>query len=217
MIGRTLAHYRIVRKLGSGGMGDVYLAEDTVLGRSIALKVLTSDAEHLPDVTRRFIEEARAASALNHPNIATIHDFVEAEGLRFIVMEYVEGATLKQQVRTGALDLSSIVGLGCQIADALQAAHASGIIHRDIKPSNIMVTPQARAKVLDFGIAKRVYTQSDDLTREATNAAVMLGTCAAMSPAKSRRWAVGSRRAQTFSALVSCSTKWLRAVAVLWG
>jgi serine/threonine protein kinase len=163
-------------------MGEVFLAEDAVLGRSIALKVLISDAKHLPDVTRRFIEEARAASALNHPNIATIHDLGEAEGLRFIVMEYVEGATLKQQLSTGPLDSSSIVALGCQIADALEAAHASGIIHRDIKPSNIMITPQARAKVLDFGIAKRIYAQADELTREATSAALVLGTVPYMSP-----------------------------------
>jgi predicted ATPase/tRNA A-37 threonylcarbamoyl transferase component Bud32/Tfp pilus assembly protein PilF len=183
VIGRTLAHYRIVRKLGSGGMGDVYLAEDTVLGRSIALKVLTSDAGHVPDGMRRFTEEARAASALNHPNIATIHELGEADGLRFIVMEYVQGATLKQKVSTGPLDPSSIAALGCQIADALQAAHESGIIHRDIKPSNIMITPQARAKVLDFGIAKRVpRAQSDDLTCEATDVNLMIGTVPYMSP-----------------------------------
>jgi predicted ATPase/Tfp pilus assembly protein PilF len=174
-------------------MGEVYLAEDTVLGRSVALKVLSSTAG-VPDGTRRFVEEARAASALNHPNIATIHELGESEGLRFIVMEYVEGATLKQRVSAGPLDWSTVVALGYQIADALQAAHASGIIHRDIKSSNIIVTPHERAKVLDFGIAKRAASvQPDDPTCEATQFGLVMGTANYMSPEQALGGVVDAR------------------------
>jgi len=185
LIGRTLAHYRVVRKLGSGAMGEVYLAQDTVLGRSVALKVLPSETSIIPDRMRRFIEEAKAASALNHPNIATIHELREAGGVHFIVMEYIEGGTLKAKVSRGPLDASEIIKLATQIAQALDAAHSIGIIHRDVKSSNIMITPRGHAKVLDFGLAKRTTLHeppSRDSTREATQSAVVMGTVPYMSP-----------------------------------
>jgi predicted ATPase len=185
LIGRTLAHYRVQRKLGSGAMGEVYLAEDPVLGRSVALKVLPSETSVTPDRMRRFIEEAKAASALNHPNIATVHELREADGVHFIVMEYVEGGTLKAKVARGPLNSSEIIKLATQIAQALDAAHSIGIIHRDVKSSNIMITPRGHAKVLDFGLAKRTTFHeplTHDLTRDATEPSVVMGTVPYMSP-----------------------------------
>jgi predicted ATPase/Tfp pilus assembly protein PilF len=184
VIGRTLAHYQIVRKLGSGGMGDVYLAADTILGRSIALKVLSAEAGQRTDAMRRLVEEARAASALNHPNIATIHELAESDGIQFMVMEYVEGVTLKDKINDGPLEMRMIVAVGCQIADALHAAHTGGIIHRDIKSSNIMITPDGRAKILDFGVATRApaLQPHDAPTCEATRLGLMIGTAPYMSP-----------------------------------
>jgi len=163
----------------------VYLAQDTVLGRSVALKVLPAETSVIPDQMRRFIEEAKSASALNHPNIATIHELREADGVHFIVMEYVEGGTLKAKVARGPLDASEIMKLATQIAQALDAAHSIGIIHRDVKSANIMITPRGHAKVLDFGLAKRttlLEPPGRDSTREATQSAVVMGTIPYMSP-----------------------------------
>ena len=185
LTGQRLAHYRILRKLGSGGMGDVYLAEDTVLGRSIALKVLPSDTGGVPDRMRRFVEEAKAASTLNHPHIATIHELRECDGIHFIVMEYVEGQTLKAKLANGPLAPSEMVKLATQIAEALDAAHTAGIIHRDIKSANIMITRRGHAKVLDFGLAKRTplhSSETDASTREATQSPAIMGTVPYMSP-----------------------------------
>ena len=156
VIGRTLGHYTVVRKLGAGGMGEVYLAHDTILGRSVALKVLPSTNSIPSDRIQRFVREARAASVLNHPNIATIHELGEADDLRFIVMQHVVGETLKAKLAGGPLRPPDVVSIGAQIADALEVAHGNRIIHRDIKPSNIIITPSGQAVVLDFGIAKRV-------------------------------------------------------------
>ena len=158
MIGQTLTHYRIVSLLGKGGMGDVYLGEDTTLGRKVALKLLpaafTSDRERL----RRFEQEARAVSALNHPNIITIHEIgqvhTEAGGMRYLVTEYIEGETLRQWTEREPLILSRALDIAVQVASALAAAHAAGITHRDIKPENVMVRPDGLVKVLDFGLAK---------------------------------------------------------------
>ena len=154
MIGRTLAHFRILETLGSGGMGDVYLAEDTRLGRRVAVKVLPSGFESDPERIRRFVREAQAASALNHPNVATIYEICEADGIHCIAMEYVNGQTLGAKIGEVPLRVGEVLDIASQIADALDAAHAHGITHRDIKPGNIMVTPRGQIKVLDFGLAK---------------------------------------------------------------
>jgi serine/threonine protein kinase len=201
MIGKTLAHYEITSQLGKGGMGEVYQAKDQKLGRDVAIKVLPEEFAKDADRVARFQREAKLLASLNHPNIAAIYGLEESEGTNFLVMELVEGQTLDERIKAGAIPVEEALKLGLQIAEALEAAHEKGVIHRDLKPANIKITPDGKVKVLDFGLAKAFAGEQADLnlsnsptlSQAATMQGVILGTAAYMSPEQARGKEVDKR------------------------
>jgi serine/threonine protein kinase len=202
MVGKVLAQYQISEKLGEGGMGVVWKARDTHLDRFVALKTLSAEKLTDPERKRRFVQEAKAASALNHPNIVHIYDIAEADGVQFIAMEYVPGKTLDQLIGRKGLRLNEALKYAVQIADALARAHAAGIVHRDLKPSNLMIDDHGLVKVLDFGLAKLAETATGEFgetvtvrapERPSTEEGTIFGTTAYMSPEQAEGKAVDTR------------------------
>ncbi len=202
MENEKISHYRILEKLGAGGMGVVYLAEDTKLGRKVALKILGEEYTTNRDRLNRFEQEACAASALNHPNILTIHEVGSDDGKHFIATEYIDGITLRRKVSGTPMDVAEILDIAVQVASALEEAHAAGIIHRDIKPDNIMIRRNGYVKVLDFGLAKLTESSIDRSSSDGeastrvlvhTDAGVVMGTSHYMSPEQARGKPVDAR------------------------
>ncbi len=196
MIGQTLAHYRIVERLAAGGMGEVYRASDTKLGREVAIKVLPDAFVRDPERLARFEREARLLASLNHPNIAAIHGFEQSRGIPYLVLELVPGETLADRLSAGPLRIEEALRICVQIAQGLEAAHERGVIHRDLKPANIKITPEGKVKVLDFGLAKAFaadLAESSAVTEVGTRQGVILGTPSYMSPEQARGKPVDKR------------------------
>src|SRR4029079_10518495 len=203
MIGRAISHYRVLSSLGSGGMGVVYLAEDERLGRQVALKFLPPESAASHQALQRFCVEARAASSLSHPGICAIYDIGDDDGTPFIVMEALKGENLRDRINRGPMKIGDLVDIGIQLADALEAAHAQGIIHRDIKPSNIFVGDKNRVKILDFGLAKLASgpmgssggdaSTHQTIVKQITIPGSALGTVSYMSPEQARGEDVDTR------------------------
>ncbi len=197
---QQLLHYQIVEQIGSGGMGEIFKAMDSKLSRTVAIKILPGEVDRDRTARRRFVQEARAASTLNHPGIVTIHAIETADEVDFIVMELLSGTSVHQKIADGPLALAEVLGLGIQMADALTAAHAAGIVHRDIKPANIMVLPNGQCKLLDFGLAKPApsVTSQESTTMGLTQPGVRVGTISYMSPEQTRGETLDGR-SDTFS------------------
>src|SRR5512137_1563447 len=201
MIGKSLSHYRVTEKLGQGGMGEVYRAEDTNLSRQVAIKVLPDEFAHDAERLARFEREAKLLASLNHPNIAAIHGLEEHEGKRFLVLELVEGQTLSERLKKGRIPLDETLDICRQIATGLESAHEKGIIHRDLKPANVMITEDDTVKILDFGIAKALAHESQSAAssqlptdaKTMTRPGLTLGTAAYMSPEQARGKPVDKR------------------------
>src|SRR5262245_41342823 len=211
--GTRLGSHEITAVLGKGGMGEVYRARDTKLKRDVAIKILPEEFSRDPDRVTRFRREAELLASLNHPNIATIYNFEEADGIRFLTLELVEGDTLADRIRRGALPAKEALDIARQMAEAFEAAHENGVVHRDLKPANVKITPDGRVKVLDFGLAKAMesfptaaandaatlapgaqnYSNSPTLSLAMTNAGVILGTAAYMSPEQANGLAADAR------------------------
>jgi serine/threonine protein kinase len=201
MIGETLGHYKVLEQLGRGGMGEVYLAEDLSLDRKVALKFLPDVFTGDPERMARFEREAKLLASLNHPNIAAIYGLEQANGKRFLVLEYVEGETLQKRLSKGALPVEDALEVCRQIAEGLEAAHEKGVIHRDLKPANVMITAEERVKILDFGLAKALTDEaqsidsshSPTITEAMTQPGMILGTAAYMSPEQAKGKSVDKR------------------------
>ncbi len=201
MVGKSISHYKVLEKIGQGGMGEVYRAEDTTLDREVAIKVLPEQFTQDPQRLARFEREAKLLASLNHPNIAAIHSFEHSDDIHFLVLELVEGETLAERVAKDPLPVEEALEVCRQIAEEVEAAHEKGVIHRDLKPANVKVTPKGKVKILDFGLAKAFeaeppvtdISQSPTLIEEMTRAGVILGTAAYMSPEQAKGEEVDKR------------------------
>ena len=213
LVGKQLGSYKILSFIAAGGMGEVYRARDTQLEREVAIKVLPAEFTQDPERLARFQREAKLLASLNHPNIAAIHGLEESDGIRFLVLELVEGETLAERVAKDPLPVEEALEVCRQIAEGLEAAHEKGVVHRDLKPANVKMTPEGRVKILDFGLAKAFegqtpvtdISQSPTLTENLTKSGVILGTAAYMSPEQARGKQV-DRRADVWALVLSCTS-----------